>query len=86
MLPDEIQIKIKDIDIPCKECITFPLCKNQVLDFYNSRTGLTKSFMYYNVLRQKCSILYGWVEKLPLKYRFYNGIDHIIYDLFIKQK
>lgn len=51
-------------ELPCKNCLIFPVCKAQVIDYINNNVHihkcdpLTRAYIIYqNVLSSKCSIL-----------------------------
>lgn len=61
----------KDVELPCKDCLIYPLCKAQVNEYMNNNSGyayksisrpLANYIIYQEVLRPKCSIISNWVD------------------------
>lgn len=51
-------------NIPCKNCITFPICKAQVISYINTHSNVSYTMPYYyayqNVLSFKCTLIRRW--------------------------
>ena len=66
-------------DIPCKDCLIFPICKSQITDYIQTHSfAAVKSGLniYKVILKPKCSIISDWVEDPPAinMYSRYNDI------------
>lgn len=69
-------------EIPCKNCLIFPICKAQIHEYKDS---LSLFGIYDCILRPKCSLIKEWVGPAvyPTRNRFlrFKTIDN----LFIKK-
>ena len=74
------------MDIPCKDCICFPICKAQVCEFIDSCKKspiANKLFLAYrDVLIKKCTIIYKWMDD---EYNANGGIQGVHYGFIILQ-
>jgi len=71
---------------PCKDCITFPICKAQVYEYLNSyknKVLINERVydIYEDILKPKCSILKDWINEMPIEDIQYKRFDNL-YVLF----
>jgi hypothetical protein len=57
--------------IPCKNCICFPICKNQVL----KKTFTNEMYIRLSVLHRKCKVFAKWYS--TVKYLNYYYIKEV---------
>ena len=77
--------------IPCKDCICFPVCQAQVINYIMENINKYKPikyermnltyYIYQDVLTFKCSIIKDWVHT----HKFIKCLDYIEELFFIKQ-